>query len=126
VPAGLGLEPGATHGNAETEAVEDDREDVHARARGLVYGRPGGTHQPPAGLRSEPPAARASVEVEVAGDDREDVHVHARARRVVNGRPAGALIVVKTKGLLLVLVMSAGPYVHMRGNGNGSVQTKMG
>jgi len=81
VPAGLGLEPGATHGNAETEA---------------------------------------------AGYDREDAHVHARAHRAVNGHPAGALIVVKTKGLLLVLVMSAGPYVHLRGDGNESVWTKMG
>ena len=97
VPAGLGLEPGPTHGDAEQEKVGDDREDVHAGVRGLVYG-PGGTHhQPPAGLGSEPPAARASVEVEVAGDDREDVHVHAHVRRVVNGRPTGALIVVKTK-----------------------------
>jgi hypothetical protein len=61
----------------------------------------------------------------VVGDDREDAHVHARAHRLVNGRPAGALLVVKTKVPLLVLVMSAGPCVHMSEDGNGRVWTKM-
>lgn len=127
VPAVLGLEPepGATHGTAETEAIGDDCEYVIARARGLVDGHPAGTHrQPPARPGSELRAARTSAELEVVGDDHEDVHVHARARRVVNGRPAGALI-VKTKVLLLVLVMSARPCVHMRGDEDESVRTKM-
>ena len=121
MPAVLGLEPepGATHGTAETEAIGDDCEYVIARARGLVDGHPAGTHrQPPARPGSELRAARTSA------DDHEEVHVHARARRVVNGRPAGALI-VKTKVSLLVLVMSARPCVHMRGDEGKSVRTKM-
>lgn len=97
-----------------------DREDVHVRRR-LVDGRPDGTHLPsPARQRPKPGAARASAEV-VVGDDREDA---ARAHRLVNGRPAGALLVVKMVPLL-VLVMSAGPCLHMSEDGNGSVWTKM-
>lgn len=98
-----------------------DREDVHVRRR-LVHGCPDGTHLPsPAGHGPKPGAARASAEVVVVGDDREDA---ARAHRLVNGRPAGALLVVKMVPLL-VLVMSEGPCVHMSEDGNGCVWTKM-
>lgn len=109
--------------NVEVEVVEY-REDVHARARRLVDGRLDGTHRPPPaeqGPVTEPGAARASAEV--VGDDREDQR--ARARRPVDARPGGVLFVVKMMVQLLVLVMSAGPYVNVREDGDESMWTKM-
>ena len=118
-PAKRELEPSAAHANVEVEVVEN-REDVHARARRLVDGRPDGTHRsPPAGqgLVTEPGAARASAEM--VGDDREDLR--ARARKLVDARPGDVLFVVQ----LLVLVMSAGPYVNAHEDGDESMWAKM-
>jgi hypothetical protein len=70
---------------------------------------------------TEPGAARAGAGV--VGDDREDVH--ARVRRLVDERPGGVLFVVKMMVLLLVLVISAGPCVNVREDGDESVSAKM-
>ena len=122
-PAMRELVPSAAHVNVEVEVVEY-REDVHARARRLVDGRLDGTHRPPPaeqGPVTEPGAARASAEV--VGDDREDQR--ARVRRPVDARPGGVLFVVKMMVQLLVLVMSAGPYVNVREDVDESMWTKM-